>query len=76
MDALCAIHHYKLQDEQDKYFVLIKGILGADRQFTSIESGRIGRSFFLFCAQIMGSYNRGTKFAEHLRSMTDILNDM
>lgn len=79
IDALSANRHYKLRDEQEKYFALMKGLLGADRLRTSTESGKIGRAFVLFCAQIMGcylSYVRGTKLSEHFHSVADVLNEM
>ena len=79
MDALSANRHYRLRDEQEKYFALMKGVLGADRQRTSTETGKIGRSFILFVAQIMGCYLshvRKTKLAEQFHSVADVLNEM
>lgn len=78
MDALSANRHYRLRDEQEKYFALMKGVLGADRQRTSTETGKIGRSFILFVAQIMGCYLshvRKTKLAEQFHSVA-MLNEM
>ena len=54
MDAMTAQHHYSLRDEQEKYFAMMKGILGADRQRNSSELGKEGRLFILFVAQIIG----------------------
>ena len=47
-DMLKAQHHYKLRDEQEKYFSMMKGIMGADRQRNWSESGMTGRLFILF----------------------------
>lgn len=79
IDAMSANRHYRLRDEQEKYFAMMKGALGSNRQRTSTESGKIGRAFILFCAQIMGCYLshiRKTKLSEHFDSIADILNEM
>ena len=79
MDAMTAQHHYTLRDEQEKYFAMMKGILGADRQRNSTELGKEGRLFVLFVAQIIGcylAYVRKDKLNEQFHSIQEILNEM
>ena len=38
--AMEAQHHYRLRDEQEKYFAMMKGAMGADRQRNWSESGK------------------------------------
>lgn len=74
-----AQHHYCLRDEQEKYFAMMKGILGSDRQRKSTELGKEGRLFILFVAQIIGCYLahiRKTKLNEKFHSIQDVLNEM
>ena len=74
-----AHHHYLLRDEQEKYFAMMKGIMGADRQRNSSESGKAGRLFILFVSQIIGSYLsyiRKAKLSDQFHSVSDILNEM
>jgi hypothetical protein len=40
---MTAQNHYKLRDEQEKYFAMIKGVMGADRQRNWSELGKEGR---------------------------------
>lgn len=77
--AMEAQRHYALRDEQEKYFAMMKGILGADRQRNSTELGKEGRLFVLFVAQILGCYLahiRRTKLNDNFHSIQDILNEM
>lgn len=77
--AMEAQHHYCLRDEQEKYFAMMKGILGSDRQRKSTELGKEGRLFILFVAQIIGCYLahiRKTKLNEKFHSIQDVLNEM
>lgn len=79
ISAMDAQHHYTLRDEQEKYFAMMKGILGADRQRNSTELGKEGRLFVLFVAQILGCYLahiRKTKLSDSFRSVQDVLNEM
>ena len=79
IDAMTAQRHYSLRDEQEKYFSMMKGILGADRQRNSSELGKEGRLFVLFVAQIMGCYLanvRKEKLADKYHSIQDVLNEM
>jgi hypothetical protein len=79
IDAMTANSHYRLRDEQEKYFSMMKGILRSDRQRNWSEDGRNGRQFILFVAQIVGCYLshiRKTKLAEHFDSTESVLNEM
>ena len=74
-----AQQHYRLRDEQEKYFRMMKGLMGADRQRNWSESGKTGRLFILFVAQILGCYLgniRKTKLNEDFDSIADVLGEM
>ena len=74
-----AQRHYRLRDEQEKYFAMMKGLLGADRQRNWSEAWKTGRLFILFIAQILGcylSYVRSTKLKDLFSSNLDVLNEM
>ena len=74
-----AQHHYRLRDEQEKYFAMMKGIMGADRQRNWSESGKTGRLLILFVAQILGCYLanvRKEKLSDSFDSILDVLNEM
>ena len=78
-DPILAQHHYKLRDEQEKYFSMMKGIMGADRQRNWSESGKTGRLFILFVAQILGCYLgnvRKSKLNDKFSSIPDVLGEM
>lgn len=76
---LVAQHHYRLRDEQEKYFNMMKGMLGADRQRNWSEAGKTGRLFILFVSQILGcflSHVRATVLKDLFSSNLDILSEM
>lgn len=78
-DPVTAQHHYKLRDEQEKYFSMMKGLMGADRQRNWSESGKTGRLFILFVAQILGCYLsnvRKDKLDDKYDSVADVLGEM
>ena len=78
-DPMAAQQHYRLRDEQEKYFRMMKGLMGADRQRNWSESGKTGRLFILFVAQILGCYLgniRKTKLNEDFGSIADVLGEM
>ena len=78
-DPMTAQHHYRLRDEQEKYFSMMKGLMGADRQRNWSESGKTGRLFILFIAQILGCYLanvRKSKLADDFDSIADVLGEM
>ena len=78
-DPVTAQHHYKLRDEQEKYFSMMKGLMGADRQRNWSESGKTGRLFILFVAQILGCYLsnvRKDKLNDKYDSVADVLGEM
>ncbi len=77
--AMESLHHYSLREEQEKYFNMMKGLMGADRQRNWSESGKTGRLFILFVAQILGCYLgniRSKKLSEDFHSIPDVLNEM
>ena len=76
---MVAQHHYRLRDEQEKYFSMMKGLMGADRQRNWSESGKTGRLFILFVAQILGCYLgniRKSKLEDQFDSIADVLGEM
>ncbi len=78
-DPMVAQHHYRLRDEQEKYFSMMKGLMGADRQRNWSESGKTGRLFILFVAQILGCYLgniRKSKLEDQFDSIADVLGEM
>ena len=56
IDPIIANHHYKLRDEQEKYFYAMKTQLGENRQRVWSEEGKIGRSFILFITLTISCY--------------------
>ena len=78
-DAMTAQDHYKLRDEQEKYFSMMKGIMGADRQRNWSELGKEGRLLILFVSQVIGcymAYIRKTKLNKDFHSLQSILDEM
>ena len=78
-DAMTAQNHYKLRDEQEKYFAMMKGIMGADRQRNWPELGKEGRLLILFVAQVIGcymAYVRKTKLDREFHSLQSVLDEM
>ena len=78
-DPMTAQQHYKLRDEQEKYFSMMKGLMGSDRQRNWSEGGKTGRLFILFVAQILGCYLgniRKAKLEDQFDSIADILGEM
>lgn len=78
-DAMEAYHHYKLRDEQEKYFAQIKGQLNADRQRCWSEEGKNGREFILFVGLILSSWVRHvwkTKLQSKFATSLEILDEM
>ena len=78
-DAMTAQSHYKLRDEQEKYFAMMKGIMGADRQRNWSELGKEGRLLILFVSQVIGcylAYIRKTKLYKDYHSLQSVLDEM
>ena len=78
-DAMTAQDHYKLRDEQEKHFSMMKGIMGADRQRNWSELGKEGRLLILFVSQVIGcymAYIRKTKLNKDFHSLQSILDEM
>ena len=55
-DSITANHHYKLRDEQEKYFTAMKNRFSEDRQRVWPEEEKTGRSFVLFVTLIISCY--------------------
>ena len=78
-DPMAAQNHYKLRDEQEKYFAMMKGVMGADRQRNWSELGKEGRLLILFVSQVIGchiAYIRKTKLAKDYHSLQSVLDEM
>lgn len=78
-DPITAQDHYKLRDEQEKYFAMMKGVMGADRQRNWSELGKEGRLLILFVAQVIGchiAYIRKTKLSKDYHSLQSVLDEM
>lgn len=78
-DAMTAQNHYKLRDEQEKYFAMMKGAMGADRQRNWSELGKEGRLLILFVSQVIGCYIahiRKTKLDKDYHSLQSVLDEM
>lgn len=78
-DAMTAQNHYKLRDEQEKYFAMMKGVMGADRQRNWSELGKEGRLLVLFVSQVIGCYIaniRKTKLYKDYHSLQSVLDEM
>lgn len=74
-----AYHHYKLRDEQEKYFEQMKDQMVADRQRCWSEEGWTGRQLILFVSLVLGSYVRyiwKTKLKDKFSSSLEILDEM
>jgi len=78
-DAMTAQSHYKLRDEQEKYFAMMKGVMGADRQRNWSELGKEGRLMILFVSQVIGCYIahiRKSKLSKDYHSIQSVLDEM
>ena len=74
-----AYHHYKLRDEQEKYFEQMKDQMAADRQRCWSEEGWTGRQLILFVSLILGSHVRHiwkTRLKDRFSSSLEILDEM
>ena len=74
-----AYHHYKLRDEQEKYFEQMKDQVAADRQRCWSEEGWTGRQLILFVSLVLGSQVRHvwkTKLKDRFSSSLEILDEM
>ena len=74
-----AHHHYKLRDEQEKYYEQMKDQMVADRQRCWSEEGWTGRELILFVGLILGSCVRNvwkTRLKDKFASSLEILDEM
>ena len=80
LDASETYRHYRLRDEQEKYFQQMKSQLHFDKQQTGSEEGKTGRLFIVFLSLIMTSYIRymwrSTRLKHLFESSLDILDEM
>lgn len=80
LSAPQALAHYKLRDEQEKYFQQMKSEMYSDRQRNWSEDGKTGRLFILFVGLIIGSYIRHvwktTEMKKMFGSSLDMLDEM
>jgi hypothetical protein len=70
-DAMTAHNSYRLRDEQEKCFQLMKDQMVSDRQRNSSEGGKTGRLFILFVSLILGSHVRHVWGSTKLRELFD-----
>jgi transposase len=79
-DAMETYNHYRLRDEQEKYFQQMKGRLGFDKQQNWSEEGKTGRLLILFVSLMLTSYIRHiwktTELKDLFESSLDILDEM
>jgi hypothetical protein len=77
MEVLCA---YRLRDEQEKYFMMMKSQMGGACQRVWSEEGKTGRLFVLFVSLVLGSYLRFVWRSSCLRgvfsSSLEVLDEM
>ena len=77
--AIELYYDYKIRDEQEKCFSIMKNQMGFDLQRNSSESGKTGRLFILFIGLILFSkvrYIWKTKLKSIYPTTIDILNEM
>ena len=79
-DAMTTYRTYRLRDEQEKCFQLMKSPLGSHRQRNWSEEGKTGRLFILFVSLILGSRVRHVWSTTNLRklfsSSLEVLDEM
>lgn len=80
MTAPQALDSYKVRDEQEKHYQLMKSETASDRQRNWSEDGKTGRLFILFVSLIMSSYLRykwkSTSLKKLFPSSLDMLDEM
>lgn len=79
-DPIEIYHIYRLRDEQEKYFQMMKDQMVSDRQRNWSEEGKTGRLLILFVSLILGSYVRhvwkSTNLHDLFSSSLDIIDEM
>lgn len=74
-----AYHHYRLRDEQEKYFEQMKDQMAEDRLRCWSEEGWTGRQLILFVSLILGSQVRHvwrTRLKDSFSSSLEVLDEM
>ena len=78
--AMETYHHYRLHDEQEKYFHQMKGQLGFDKQRNWSEDGKTGRLLILFVSLVLSSYVKHawqtTELKDEFDSSLAVLDEM
>lgn len=78
-DAVGIYEYYKMRDEQEKYFSIIKSQMGFNRQRAWSEEGRAGKEFILFVGLILASHVRHiwkTKLRNVVDTSIGVLDEM
>jgi hypothetical protein len=78
-DAVGIYEDYKMRDEQEKYFSIMKSQMGSNRQRAWSEEGRAGREFILFVGLILASHVRHiwkTKLRDVVDTSVGVLDEM
>lgn len=55
LGAMEVLEAYRMRDEQEKYFMQMKTLMGSNRQRNWSEDGKTGRLFILFCSLILST---------------------
>lgn len=78
--AMETYRHYRLRDEQEKYFHQMKGQLGFDKQRNWSEDGKTGRLLILFVSLVLSSYVKHvwqtTELKDEFDSSLAVLDEM
>jgi len=78
-DAVGIYEDYKMRDEQEKYFSIMKSQMRFNRQRAWSEEGRAGREFILFVGLILASHVRyiwKTKLKDVADTSIGVLDEM
>ena len=80
MDAMEALHAYRLRDEQEKCFQQMKSQMDSARQRNWSEEGKTGRLLIQFVTLILSSHSRhvwrSTELKELFSSSLEVLDEM
>ena len=71
LDPMATLRSYRLRDEQEKCFQMMKDQMVSDRQRNWSEGGKTGRLFILFVSLILGSHVRHVWGSTKLRRLFD-----
>jgi len=68
LSSLEVLSHYRMRDEQEKYFTQMKSGLGGNRNRTCSELGKNGKEFLLFIGLILSSVLKYTFLSTDLKN--------